>query len=262
MKGTAVAGWLAQRGQDLLLWPLNLVRDLPRRASRLGGSLLAIGQGLLFVLPELLDALRHNDTKRWLRYKAGRILFRGHALLAQTFDLAGGPEICQILLRPLGHATPLTSNEIASITYVLGPDALRLAEVRVLEGGLMNVVFRLNGNFAFAAWHTVCLPVAGRHTRANRPILIHELTHVYQYENVGTRYLGEAVYMLIKTKRDCYNYGGAGGLELACAVGTRYSHFNREQQAMITQDYYTLYEQGADARSYEPFIADLRQGQL
>ena len=208
MTGTAVTSWFGQRGQDLLLWPINLVRDFPRRFARLLGTVLGAGQGLLFLLPELLDALRFGETRRWLRYKVGRILFWSHALLAQSFDLVGGPEICQLLLRPLGHATPLTSAEVANLQAVLGSDAIRVAEVRVLEGGLMDTLFRLNGNLAFAAWRTVCLPTRGHHTRANAPIVMHELTHVYQYERVGSRYLGEAIYMLIKTKRDCYNYGG------------------------------------------------------
>lgn len=262
MTGTAVTSWLAQRGHDLMRWPINLVRDFPRRAGRLLGNLLGGAQGLLFLLPELLDALRYGETRRWLRYRAGRVLFWSHALLAQSFDLVGGPEICQLLLRPLGRATPLTSAEAAHLQAVLGPNAVRVAEVRVLEGGLMDRLFQLNGNLAFAAWRTVCLPTEGGHTRANAPIVMHELTHVYQYERIGSRYLGEAIYMLIKTKRDCYNYDGPAGLSLACATGVAFCDYNREQQAMIVQDYFDLLQRQADVRPYEPFIAQLRHGRL
>jgi hypothetical protein len=92
--------------------------------------------------------------------------------------------------------------------------------------------------------------------------VVHELTHVYQYERVGSRYLGEAIYMLIKTRRDCYNYGGTQGLIAACAVGRQYRHYNREQQAMITQDYYNRSVKGLALDSYEPFIAQVRSGVL
>jgi hypothetical protein len=254
--------WFSQRLQDLSAWPINLVRDLPRRTGRVGQSALNAAQGVLFFLPELLDALRYNEAKAWARFKAGRTIFWSHGLLAQLFDLVSGPELIQFLMRPLAHATALTPDEIASVSAVLGPKALRFREVRVLEGGLFDYVFRLNGNLAFAAWRTVCLPASGPHTRADRSILVHELTHVYQYERVGTRYLGEAIYMLLKTQRDCYSYGGRAGLTAAERSGVRYRDFNREQQAMITQDFYALRDRGEDVTAYEPFIRQLRAGQL
>ena len=66
--------------------------------------------------------------------------------------------------------------------------------------------------------------------------------------------------MLLKTKRDCYDYGGAAGLVAACQAGLGYADFNREQQAKITQDYFTLRQKGADTAAYEPLIAQARQG--
>lgn len=254
--------WFSQRLLDLSAWPINLVRDLPRRAGRVGRSALIAAQGTLFFLPELLDAQRYNETQAWARYKAGRVIFWSHGLLAQLFDLVSGPELIQLLMRPLAHATPLSEEEVASVSEVLGPHALRFREVRVLESGLFNYVFRFNGNLAFAAWRTVCLPVSGHHTRADRSILVHELTHVYQYERVGTRYLGEAIYMLMKTQRDCYNYGGPAGLAAAARSGVRYRDFNREQQAMIAQDFYILKARGEDVTAYEPFIRQLQAGEL
>ena len=254
--------WFSQRLQDLSAWPINLVRDLPRRAGRVGQSALAAAQGTLFFLPELLDAIRYDEAQEWTRFKAGRVIFWSHGLLAQFFDLVSGPEFVQVLMRPLGQATPLSPGEIATASQVLGPQALRFNEVRVLEGGLFAYVFRLNGNLAFATWRTVCLPSSGRHTREDRSILVHELTHVYQYERVGSRYLGEAIYMLIKTQRDCYNYGGPEGLAQADRSGVHYRDFNREQQAMIAQDFYTLRARGQDVTAYEPFIRQLQAGQL
>jgi hypothetical protein len=257
---TAVTHWLSERLRDVTMWPINLVRDFPIRLGRLLHTLGQGALGLIFVWPALWAALQAGQMRTW----SGQTLagFGGwlHRLLTQLFDLGGGPEVGQIVMRLITRTTPLTGDEIASISSVLGPNALRYEDIRVAEGGLFDLIFKLNGNLAFATWHTVNMPREGHHTRANRAIMVHELTHVYQYERVGTRYLGEAIYMLIKTKRDCYNYGASGGLQQACDAGRTYRDFNREQQAQITQDYYTLRQRGADVSAYEPFITQAQTG--
>ncbi len=259
---TAIFLWLGERLRDLFMWPVNLVRDFPIRAGRLLRTFGRAIDAILFFFPELFDAIRHRELGSWLRMKFGRFADWLHQLLTQLFDLFGGPEIGEFLIHLTTHTTPLSGEEIGIISNILGPQAMRYGDVRVVEGGLFDLIFRLNGNLAFATWHSINLPRTGRHTRQNRGIVVHELTHVYQYERVGTRYLGEAIYMLIKTKRDCYNYGGTQGLIGACATGRRYRHYNREQQAMITQDYYVRCEKGLDVASYEPFVAQVRSGEL
>jgi hypothetical protein len=257
---TAVSHWIGERLRDATLWPINLVRDLPLRLSRLLQTLWQALMGLIFVWPALFVAAQRGNLRAWLGQTGGELAGWLHRLLTQTFDLLGGPEIGQFVMHLITRTTPLTGDEIATMSSVLGPNALRYEDIRVAEGGLFDLIFKLNGNLAFATWHTVNMPREGHHTRANRAILVHELTHIYQYERVGTRYLGEAIYMLIKTKRDCYNYGAADGLQQACDAGRTYRDFNREQQAQITQDYYTLRERGVDVSAYEPFLAQVRAG--
>jgi len=254
--------WLGERLRDLFMWPTNLVRDFPVRAGRLLHTFARAIDAILFFFPELFDAISHRESGSWLGAKAGHFADWLHQLITQLFDLIGGPEIGEFLIHLTTKTTPLTGDEIGMIANILGPRAMRYGDVRVVEGGLFDLIFRLNGNLAFATWHSINLPRTGRHTRQNRGIVVHELTHVYQYERVGTRYIGEAIYMLIKTKRDCYNYGGSQGLLGACAHGRHYRHYNREQQAMITQDYYVRSEKGLEVVSYEPFIAQLRSGEL
>jgi len=254
--------WLSERLRYLIRWPVNLVLDLPVRILRLIRTAAMAGGGLLFLLPELADALRYQELGRWLAYKAERILLWLHRLFAQLFDLVGGPELGQFVLHFFASTTPLTPQEKETMMRVLGEDGLRYNEVRVAEGGIFNLIFRINGNLAFATWRTINLPNKGQHTRANLPIVAHELTHVYQYERIGSRYLGEAIYMLIKTKRDCYDYGGPAGLAYACLTGVRFADYNREQQAMIVQDYVALQSHLRAEADYEPFIAELRAGEL
>ncbi|MFO7537556.1 MAG: DUF4157 domain-containing protein [Chloroflexota bacterium] len=253
---TAVFHWLSERLRDVAQWPINLIRDFPLRLSRLAHTLWQGIKGVLLVWPALFAAAQAGQTGPAAERMGGWL----HRLLTQIFDLFGGPEIFQFVMHTITRTTPLTGEEIAIISSVLGPNALRYEDVRVAEGGLFDFIFKLNGNLAFATWHTVNMPRQGHHTRTNRAILVHELTHVYQYEQVGTRYLGEAIYMLIKTKRDCYNYGLANGLQMACDAGRTYRDFNREQQAQITQDYFTLRERGADVSAYETFIVQAQTG--
>lgn len=258
----AICLWLGERLRDFFMWPTNLVRDLPVRIGRLLGSLIRAVDAIIFFLPELLDAVRHHEIKSWLRFKIGRFFDWLHQFLTQIFDLFGGPEIAEFLMHLLTKTTPLSGYETAMIAEILGPNALRYGDVRVVEGGIFDLIFKFNGNLAFATWHSINLPRTGRHTRENKSIVVHELTHVFQYERVGTRYLGEAIYMLVKTKRDCYNYGGIQGLSTACLAGRRFRHYNREQQAMITQDYYSRCVRELDVSSYEPFIIQLRTGEI
>lgn len=226
-----VGYWFKERVRDLLLWPINLVRDAPGRVTRLISALLPDERGW-----------------RWMP----------HTLLCALFDLIGGPEIAQFFMHLGMHTTPLTQAEITKVASVLGEDAIRWGNVRIAEGGILNIVFRYNGNRAFATWHTIHFPGTGKRARTHIPLLVHELTHIYQYETVGTRYIGEAVVAQMKMGAACYDYGGRNGLFNASHAKRAYKTFNREAQAQIAQDYYARREQGEDVAEYEPFIAQLK----
>ncbi|MCP4356481.1 MAG: DUF4157 domain-containing protein [Chloroflexi bacterium] len=240
----AVLFWLRERLRDVWLWPLNLVRNFGVRVGRIPPTIQRKslptpfqGYGLLY----------------WL-----------HLGIVQFFDLVGGPEIAQFFFHLITNTTPLTDEELKMASSVLGSEALRFQDVRIAEGGLLDIVFRFNGHLAFTSWYTVNLPRHGRpaHTRQNKALLMHELTHVYQYEIIGTRYMTEAIIMLVKTKRGCYDYGGLSGLQKAMQKDWNYSDFNREQQAQIAQDYFARREKGEDVRPYQPFIAQMQLGEI
>lgn len=224
--------WFMERTRDLLLWPINLVRDMPGRASR------------------LLSALSpHERGWRWWL----------HTFFCAIFDLIGGPEIAQFFMHLGMYTTPLSQAEITAVSSVLGSRAIRWGEVRIAEGGILKLVFRYNGNRAFATWHTVHFPGTGKRARSNLSLLVHELTHVYQYETVGTRYIGEAVAAQMAMGAACYDYGGPAGLFNAHYAKKLYCQFNREAQAQIAQDFYARREAGNDVSDYQSFIAELQQ---
>jgi hypothetical protein len=230
--------WVGERLRDGRQWALNLIRDFSRRSGRLAGTVAALGR-----------VHRPQQVGAWLFH------FGCH-----LFDLVGGPEAAQLVAHLFVRTSPLTAAEVAAAEAVLGKGAIRFGDVRIAEGGLLELVFRLNKKRAFATWHTVNLPEEGRHGRSNSSLLVHELTHVYQYERVGTVYIGQALQAQRRLGRRAYDYGGPAGLLEARAAGKRYNDYNREQQGQIAQDYYLLRQRREDTAAYEPFISELKAG--
>ena len=218
--------WLKERLRDAWLWPLNLVRDFPARSGRLVQTLFVAGKAPLTVPLFILEAIKTRTVQQQVRPGIRQTGIWLHLFLVQLFDLVGGPEVCQFIMHLGMHTTPLTPEEETVVQALFGSNNLRYKEVRVAEGGILNLIFRYNGQLAFATWYTVHLPhveddVTGTAVsgRKHLPLLIHELTHIFQYHHVGTRYLGEAIYYLITTHRDCYQYGGSAGLHLCWQQG-------------------------------------------
>lgn len=260
-KSVSPPSWFREKAFAAWLWPFNLVRDFPKRVMRLVDTAVMAGQGLVRLPRAAIAAAKQQRFGAWLNQLGRAIVFGTHGLMMQLFDLIGGPEIGQFLLRLVTNTTPLTPAEQTAVRHVLGDNSIRFSDVRIAEGGLLNFVFKINGNLAFSTWHTVHMPPEpAAHSRNNLSLVIHELTHVYQYEKVGSRYMTEAIYVLIATKRDCYRYGGHDGLCQALETQKRYRDFNREQQAQIPQDYYNLCERKQDVTYYLPYIEELRQG--
>jgi len=217
------------------MWLLMLLRELPRRFGRLLGTIIAP--------PSLMSS--------------GSFVYWMHALLWYTFDLFAGPEVCQILLRLATDTRPLTEAEIAAAAEVLGPNAIRYRDVSIAQGGILTTIFGLNGGRAFATWHTINMP---KGKDRNQALLVHELTHTYQFERVGSIYIGQGLSVQRKFGRKAYDYGGPAGLLASWAAGKHYKDYNREQQGQIAQDYCTLVISDRETAAYEPFIAELRQG--
>lgn len=267
--GSAIGGaisdaaeWVGERIHDAAAWVVNLVRDLPSRLVRLGQTIFDGLVGVVSFASEAIQALASGGISgfaSWLWEKAkagGAWILR---LVSRIFDVMGGPELTEFIIRTISHATLLTTEERSAAQSVLGPDAIRWNEVRVASGGLLSIIFALNEGRAFATFHTINLPSDGEHGRSNVAIVVHELTHVYQYERVGSLYLGQAIHA---QATDGYEYEGVAGLQRDRAKGKRFREYNREQQAQIAQDYYVLLSTGGDTSAYEPFIAELQAGDL
>lgn len=92
--------------------------------------------------------------------------------------------------------------------------------------------------------------------------LIHELTHVLQYQRVGIIYLFQALRDQIRQGGDVYAYGGEPGLTEAREKGLGASDFNREQQGNLAKDYYLRTKANQDTTAWEPFISAFRSGHV
>lgn len=260
-RATVVASsWLGDRLLDVAMWGVNLVRDLPVRTGRLATTL---GQGMRSValaLPEAWHAARRGPGFRpWLAAVPRRAGVWLIVLLFRVLDLIGVPELWNLLMRLAAHVSPLTGEEIGAAAAILGPTALRYADVRVAEGGILNLIFKRNRGRAFTTFHTINMPTFGPHRRANFAILLHELVHVYQYERTGGLYVAEAIYAQLTAG---YDYGGPDQLQQCLMNGLCYRNLNREQQAQLVQDYYERLRDGLPVAAYEAFIAEMRAGRI
>ena len=88
--------------------------------------------------------------------------------------------------------------------------------------------------------------------------LIHELTHAWQYQQLGWIYLAKALKAQFRLGAKAYEYGGEQGLIEGFQKGWKIMDFNLEQQGDITRDYYTRLRQGQDINAWLPFILEIQ----
>lgn len=181
----------------------------------------------------------------------------------KVFDLLQVPRIVELLWHLLVGVSKMSDAETEVAIQVLGPDSVRYPKVRVAEGRVLWLVFKINGNRAFTLFHTINLPATGSHSRGNLSLFVHEMVHIYQFEQLGSVYIWQA---LRAQQAAGYSYGGWENLALAHQNGQGYSSFNREQQCQIAQDYYNLVmtpnvpPDDPTRIAYQPFIDELQAG--
>lgn len=91
------------------------------------------------------------------------------------------------------------------------------------------------------------------------PWLIHELTHVWQFQRMGWKYFFKAVSAQIRKGPEAYRYGDEQSLLEIYLQGFILTDFNLEQQGEITRDYYRCLAKGADPGAFQTYIDQLQQ---
>lgn len=116
------------------------------------------------------------------------------------------------------------------------------------------------GNHCYFPVHLPTAPVRPDHPDHQRVgWLIHELTHCWQYQQMGWGYLFKALRAQIRGGAQAYNFGGENGLLDRLAQGWKFTDFNLEQQGDIVRSYYERICRGYETRAWGPYIAQLQE---
>lgn len=167
--------------------------------------------------------------------------------------------------------------EIDEFSVVFG-DSLKYEQVRIHEGSTWpNTIDRIGrrlkgmeppgkdshnaitlGNHCFfpISLPKSLLPIGDPHSYM-LDWLVHELTHAWQYQQMGWRYLYMALKAQFRDKELAYDFGGESGLLKSRTKQIPFKKFNPEQQGNITQAYYVRWRAGKDTSAWEPYIEEI-----
>jgi hypothetical protein len=167
----------------------------------------------------------------------------------------------------------LTPNEIAEARLVFG-DGLDYHRTRVVENtNFPNMIARIGRSpvpNAVSLGNTCYFPETLRttlETIANGDLrsmawLIHELTHIWQYQHMGWVYLARSVWVQVREGRQGYHYELVPARSLA--------EYNLEQQGDIARDYYCALKSGRncmrsiqrDPAEWEALVTEFRASRI
>jgi len=151
-------------------------------------------------------------------------------LLLLLLEIAGLAEWYELFAGIFKFRTrKLNEQELLLAKSIFG-DALPYARIRVDESAHLGP---RQSRFCYVSFYTL-----NSWGKIPASLLIHELTHVWQYHQMGIRYIPRA--LAAQNTRSGYNYGGEQALEQAIASGKGLAFFNLEQQADLVEDYYRL----------------------
>jgi hypothetical protein len=203
---------------------------LPERVGRL---LLGLWQGVKSLKPWALDwwaSLGKVDTWiAFIEWLSTRIL--------ELAEMLGVGEILETLADFIKFNTrKLTAAEVVKAGRVFGT-SINFDLVRIDTGALsVSLIKRLAG-YSQAREFTTLHTINGAGGIAD-DTLIHELTHVWQYQQSGAIYAFQALHA--QSTPEGYDYGGLPALKDAKRAGKGITSFNREQQAQIVEDFYRI----------------------
>ena len=164
----------------------------------------------------------------------------------------------------------MTEYEIRQAQRVFGA-AIDYTKVRINEGSISAKIASVGG-YARTIGNTIHMPEGGSR---NMAFMIHELTHVWQYQSQGWTYAPKCIwaqisegYSYVPSELDQWNAHLAGddplpstpddALRSARQQGKTLRSFNLEQQGDILADYFRRQQRGGDVSAYAPFVGDVR----
>lgn len=173
-------------------------------------------------------------------------------LILYVLDLVGLLEFLEIIWGMIFRMRKLTDAERNASLEVHPSGMIPYGLVWVDENSVLTWV---NGGRAITTAHVLHFVKGGEplHT------VVHELTHVAQYEKIGSAYMAEAIHA--QAFGAGYNYGN---LATQRTAGKHFHDFNREQQAQICEDYYSaLHGTGTTSQAdLQPYIDEMRKNDV
>jgi hypothetical protein len=177
----------------------------------------------------------------------------------------------------LRSTRPMYTWEIQEARRVFG-EQLRYERVRIHEGAtwpdrVNRIGTRMKdmkssgdpnaitlGNHIYFPVRLLAAPLPYTHSEFYKiPWLIHELTHAWQYQRLGWRYLVKALKAQISEGRMAYDFGGEEWLRICYRRGWKLTDFNLEQQGDIARTYYDRLCRGIDISAWLPFVTEFNQ---
>lgn len=150
--------------------------------------------------------------------------------ILQILDCLGVGEIYETICDLFKfNSRPLLAWEKELAKSIFG-NKINYARVRIDEYALLGprqLHFCYVSFFHINSWGTM-----------QNSLLLHELTHVWQYQKLGIVYIPKA--LLAQKSATGYDYGGVDALKLAMRNKKKLVAFNLEQQAEIVADYYRI----------------------
>lgn len=226
----------------------DIIRLLPARGLRIFAHVVDGGEklGKLELKADKASELGISIGMWWIE------------MLVLLMDFLGIGELYEILMDWLKFNTrPLKSWE-RRLAYDVFGKALNYNRVRLDEWAWLGPpqlkVCYVSG-YVINSWGKV-----------SNTTLIHELVHVWQYQNIGLIYIPRA--LRAQHSPEGYNYGGLKRLKHFKEAGKNIFSFNLEQQAEIIADYYNLkngypphYGEAtfSDLSVYEHFVNQVRE---
>lgn len=210
---------------------MHWVTQLPARVARV---VLDLWEGVKSLRPWALEwwkSLAHIDT--W-----GNFLKWVGTLVLHLFEVGGGGEIVETLADLIKFNTrKMTGAELFEASSVFG-SSVDFSLVRIDTHSLMVFIAKKFKGYSKGREFTTFHTINGEEGKITMDTLIHELTHVWQYQQVGAIYMPEAIHA--QGTPEGYDYGGVSELQARKAAGQGIRTFNREQQAQIVQDYFRI----------------------
>jgi len=169
------------------------------------------------------------------------------------FDLILIPEIYEVILSIIKSKYRFLTEDEKLLAKQYFGDSINMKFVRINS--------QMSQKIERKAYAYVTLNTINYRHKISKPIFLHELVHVWQYQRFGSMYIYRA--LLAQSTKMNYDYGGLEKLYAGMINQQKFIQFNFEQQGSIIEDYCRL-KDSTDAfaspivmASYEYYLAQL-----